>query len=60
VLVYALVDSRPSPLWGDALDLYLTRDAAVADLEGIRSDEPERERFLRGEPVELVAADYPN
>jgi hypothetical protein len=60
VLVYALVDSRPSPAWGDAIDMYLDREQAEADLERVLRDEPEWESFLSVEPVELVAADCLN
>jgi hypothetical protein len=58
VRVFLLVDSRPSPAWGDAIDVYLDRDQAEADLEAILGDEPTWECFLSVEPVELVATDY--
>jgi hypothetical protein len=45
---------------GDAIDVYVSREQAEADLESVLGDEPEWEGFLCVEPVELVAADYPN
>jgi hypothetical protein len=45
---------------GDAIDMYLDREQAEADLERVLRDEPEWESFLSVEPVELLAADFPN
>jgi hypothetical protein len=60
VCVFLLVYSRPSPAWGDAIDVYLSRDQADADLERVLGDEPEWQSFLSVETVEPGAADCPN
>jgi hypothetical protein len=50
VLVYALTSSH---LHREALDLFLTREAAEAELREILEDEPEWVNVLRVVPIEL-------
>jgi hypothetical protein len=50
MLVYALTSSQ-SPR--ETLDLFLTQEAAEAELEEILEDEPEWVNVLRVVPVEL-------
>jgi len=48
--VYALTNSR---LVSETLDLFLTREAAEAELREILEDEPEWVNVLRVVPIEL-------
>jgi len=48
--VYALTSSR---LASETLDLFLTREAAEAELHEILEDEPEWVNVLRVVPIEL-------
>jgi hypothetical protein len=48
--VYALTSSR---LVSETLDLFLTREAAEAELREILEDEPEWVNVLRVVPIEL-------
>ena len=50
--VYALTSSQ---LLHETLDLFLTREAAEAELEEILEDEPEWMNVLRVEPIQLDA-----
>jgi hypothetical protein len=48
--VYALASSH---VHDETLDLFLSREAAEAELRGILEDEPEWVNVLRVEPIEL-------
>jgi hypothetical protein len=48
--VYALTSTR---LAGETLDLFLTREAAEAELREILQDEPDWKDVLRVVPIEL-------
>jgi hypothetical protein len=48
--VYALTSSHVP---NETLDLFLTKDAAEAELREILEDEPESVNVLRVEPIEL-------
>ena len=52
--VYALTSSR---LLRETLDLFLTREAAEAELQEILVDEPEWVNVLRVVPIELDGRD---
>ena len=52
--VYALTSSHVP---NETLDLFLTQDAAEAELREILEDEPEWVNVLRVEPIELDGRD---
>jgi hypothetical protein len=57
VIVYALIDSRDEPgehPFGDAVNVYLDRQAAEEGLRGIIRDEPDWEPFMSLVEVELT------
>jgi hypothetical protein len=57
MIVYALIDSRDGPgehPLGDAVDVYLDRQAAQQGLRGIIHDEPGWEPFMSLVEIELT------
>jgi hypothetical protein len=57
VIVYAVIDHQLSPDFplGDALEVYLRRQAAERFIAEVRGDEPELAKDLRIEERELEA-----
>jgi hypothetical protein len=57
VIVYALIDSRDEPgehPFGDAVDVYLDRQAAEQGLRRIIRDEPEWKPYISFVEIELT------
>ena len=58
VIVYALIDSRDEPgehPFGDAVEVYLDRQAAEQGLRGVIRDEPGWKPFMSLVEIELTA-----
>jgi hypothetical protein len=53
MIFYAVVSAQTE----QAVDLYPTREAAEAEIEHVRQDDPELAESLRVEPVDLPASE---